>query len=421
MSKIFKIIRREYVEAVRKRTFLLSTILVPVVMVAVMFGSIFLADREPERSFYMAIIDKTGELAPRLVEVMDDTLSNGERRFVLELSWLGGGDESVVKQTLRERTEAEEIDAFIIIPQDIMEGGVAEFYSKSVGVMGFEPRFRSALGKIVIEKRLMTEGLSPDHLYEMMKGIEFKTLLVDKGMEKESGFEEQYAVTMVGVMILYMTIMIHGLSVMRSVLEEKSSRVIEIVLSSVTSMQLMVGKILGTGLVSLTQYAIWAFLGLAAIMVGPMGGETAFNLAEYVTLSDFAFMVLFFLLGFLLFGTAYAAIGAMCNSEQEANHLHTPLVMLLVGPMLVALSVVQDPNGMLARVISFIPFTAPIMMFLRVSVSNVPPVEFVLAVLGILISIGVMFWIVARIFRVGILMYGKRPNLPELIKWIRYS
>jgi ABC-2 type transport system permease protein len=421
MSKIGKIIRREYIEAVRKKTFLLSTILVPVVMIVVMVGSIFLADREPERSFYVAVIDKTGELGPRLFEVMDDTLGNGEKRFSIELSWLGGGDDRVVKQTLMERTESGELDAFIVIPQDILEEGEAEFYSKSVGVLGFEPRFRSALGKLVIEKRLMTEGLSPDHLYEMMRGIKFRTLLVEKGVEKESGFEEQYAVTMVGVTILYMTIMIHGLSVMRSVLEEKSSRVIEIVLSSVTSMQLMIGKILGTGLVSLTQYAIWAFLALIVMSAGPMGGEAAFNVAEYMSVGDFAFMVLFFLLGFLLFGTAYAAIGAMCNSEQEANHLHTPLVMLLVGPMLLAISVIQDPSGTLARVLSFVPFTAPIMMFLRVNVSDVAPAEIALSVLGIVLSIAFMFWIVARIFRVGILMYGKRPNLPELIKWIRYS
>jgi len=421
MSKIFKIIRREYVEAVRKKTFLLSTMLVPILMVAVIFVSVFLADREPERSFYVAVIDKRGDLAPRLFEVMDDTLSNGERRFSIELSSLGGGSDDVVKATLMERIETQELDAFIVIPEDILDKGSAEFYAKSVGVLAFEPRFRSALGKLVIENRLMTEGLSPDHLYEMMKGIEFKTLLVEKGMEKESGFEQEYAVTMAAVMILYMTIMIHGLAVMRSVLEEKSSRVIEIVLSSVTSMQLMVGKILGTGLVSLTQYAIWAFLAAAVMMVGPTGGDAAFDLAEYITLGEVAFMVLFFLLGFLLFGTAYAAIGAMCNSEQEANHLHTPLVMLLVVPMLLAINVIQDPSGTVARVLSFIPFDAPILMFMRISVSTVNAAEIAVSVLGIILSIAVMFWIVARIFRVGILMYGKRPNLPELIKWIRYS
>lgn len=421
MSKIQKVIRREYVEAVRKKTFILSTVLVPIFMIGVIFVSVFLADREPERSFSVGVIDETGELGRRLFEVMDDTLSNGDKRFTIELSWLGENPDDVIEATLRERIESEELDAFIVIPKDVMDTGVAEFFAKSVGVLGFEPRFRSALGKLVIERRLMAEGLSPNHLYEMMKGIEFKTLLVEKGMEKESGFEQEYAVTMAAVMILYMTIMIHGLSVMRSVLEEKSSRVIEIVLSSVTSLQLMVGKILGTGLVSLTQYAIWAFLAFAVMMVGTTGGDASFNLAEYITLSEVAFMILFFLLGFLLFGTAYAAIGAMCNSEQEANHLHTPLVMLLVVPMLLAVNVVQDPNGMLARVLSFIPFSAPILMFMRISVSHVSPVEIALSVLAIIVSIAVMFWIVARIFRVGILMYGKRPNLPELIKWIRYS
>jgi ABC-2 type transport system permease protein len=182
-----------------------------------------------------------------------------------------------------------------------------------------------------------------------------------------------------------------------------------------------VGKIIGTGLVSLTQYAIWAAVAMIIMVGGLGGGQEAFSLAEHISWGEVAYMVIFFLLGFLLFGTAYAAIGAMCNTEQEANHLHTPLVMLLVAPVLVAVNVIQDPSGTVARVLSFIPFSAPIVMFMRINVSSVSGVEIGLCILGIVVTIIVMFWIVARIFRVGILMYGKRPSLPELIRWIRYA
>ncbi len=421
MSKVSKVIRREYVEAVRRKTFLLSTTLVPVFMIGVIFVSIYLAEKEPEKSLRVAVVDETGELGARLRESMDDTLSNGRRRFSMEIVSMGGRSRDEIKGRLMERTESGELDAFLVIPGDVMEEGSAEFYAQSVGVLGFERRFESALGRVIVERRMTARGLPAERLNAMMKGVEFKTLLVEKGVEKESGFEQEYSTTMAAVMILYMTIMVHGLSIMRSVLEEKSSRVIEIVLSSVTSMQLMVGKIIGTGLVSLTQYAIWAVLAVAFTVAGSSAGGGGFNISEHITWGEVAYMALFFLLGFLLFGTAYAAIGAMCNSEQEANNLHTPLVMLLVAPVLVAINVIQDPSGLLARVFSFVPFSAPILMFMRISVSTVSPVEIGLSVLGILLSIAVMFWIVARIFRVGILMYGKRPSLPELIKWIRYA
>jgi ABC-2 type transport system permease protein len=421
VSKVSKIIRREYVEAVRRRTFLLSTLLVPLLMIGVIFVSIFFAERGPEKPLRVALVDKTGGLGEALQEAMDDTLGNGRRRFVIESVRIGGRSDEEIKNDLVRRVQANDLDAFILVPPNVMESGAVQFYAKSIGVLGLERYFENALGKVVVEKRLLMQGFPPDQLNAMMEGIHFKTLLVEKGGEKESGFEQEYATTMAAVMILYMTIMVHGLSIMRSVLEEKSSRVIEIILSSVTSMQLMVGKIIGTGLVSLTQYAIWAAVALVIMLGGLGGGQEAFNLAEHISWGEVGYMVLFFLLGFLLFGTAYAAIGAMCNTEQEANHLHTPLVMLLVAPVLVAVNVIQDPSGLVARVLSFIPFSAPIVMFMRINVSSVSGVEIGLSVLGIVVSIIVMFWIVARIFRVGILMYGKRPSLPELIRWIRYA
>lgn len=421
MQKVSKIIRREYVEAVRKRTFLLSTMLVPLLMIGVIFISVFFAERDPERPMRLAVVDGTGELGPGLREALDDTLRGGRRRFEVEVLGAMGGGATEFKDELRRRIEADELDAFIVVPEDILEAGSAEFYAKSLGVLSLERQLRNSLNRVVIERRLTAQGLPAEQLNAMMKSVSFKTLLVEKGTEKESGFEQEYATTMAAVMILYMTIMLHGLSIMRSVLEEKASRVIEIVLSSVTAMQLMVGKIIGTGLVSLTQYAIWALVALAIMLGGLGAGEAAFNLAEHISWGEVAYMVVFFLLGFLLFGTAYAAIGAMCNNEQEANNLHTPLVMLLVAPVLVAINVIQEPSGVLSRILSFVPFSAPILMFMRISVSNVSTVEIALSILGIVLSIFVMFWIVARIFRVGILMYGKRPNLPELIKWIRYA
>jgi ABC-2 type transport system permease protein len=421
MPKISKIIRREYLEAVRKKTFLLGTMAVPILMIGMIFISVYFAEKGPEKSLRVGLVDKTRELGSRLPAAMDDTLANGGRRFWFEGVGMAGRTDEEIRDRLLQRLESEELDAALVIPEDVLEGGSAEFLAKSVGVLGLDRRFRNALNQVAVEKRLFREGLQPDQMRLLMRDVRFKTLLIEKGQQKERAFEQEYAITMTAVMILYFSIMIHGLSIMRSVLEEKSSRVIEIILSSVTSLQLMVGKILGTALVSLTQYAIWGCAALVLMLIGMGGGAPAIDFGQVMTLGEAFFMVVFFLLGFLLFGTAYAAIGAMCNTEQEAGQLQTPLVMLLLTPIVIAIKVIQDPNGLLARVLSFVPFSAPILMFMRISVSSPSPWEIALSILGILISICVMFWIVARIFRVGVLMYGKRPNLPELIRWIRYA
>jgi len=421
MRKIRRIMQREYVEAVRKRTFVLSTVIVPLAMIGLIFVSIYFAEKEPDRTLHVAVYDKTSKLAPRLAEAMDDTLSGGRRRFAIEIVGSRGRSDAEVKENLRERIENETLDAFLLIPADVMSDGVAEFYARSVGVLGYEANFRRALREAVMVERLAQRGLPADLLRESMRTVPVRTLLIEKGAEKESAFEMEYAVTMAAVMILYMTIVVHGRNILTSVLEEKSSRVIEIILSSVSALELMVGKILGTAMVSLTQYAIWVVAGLAIAFSGAGAGELAVQLSERVSMGEVAYLVGFFVLGFLLFGTAYAAIGAMCNTEQEANNLQTPLIMMLVFPLIVGGAVIQDPSGLLARIFSYVPFSAPVVMFMRISVSDVSPFEIGLSVLVIVVSIAVMFWVVARIFRVGILMYGKRPSLPELVRWIRYA
>jgi len=421
MWKVGKVARREYVEAVRKRSFVVSTVIVPLAMIGLIFASVYFAEREPDRSLRVVVCDRTGVLAGRLSEALDDTLSNGRRKFAIDTVAAAGRSDAEIKRELGKKLESETLDAFLIIPADVFQRGGVEFYARSVAVLGYENVFRRALTDAVMVERLKRMGISREVLEETRKGIAVRTLLVEKGAEKESAFETEFAVTMAGVMILYMTILIHGRNILTSVLEEKSSRVIEIILSSVSSLELMVGKILGTALVSLTQYAIWAATAAVLVLGGMSGAGFAADLTEKVSAAAAGYMVLFFVLGFLLFGTAYAAIGAMCNTEQEANNLQTPLVMMLVFPLLVAGGVIQDPDGTLARVFSYIPFSSPVVMFMRIKVSEVPALEIFLSIAVILASICLMFLVVARIFRVGILMYGKRPTLPEVIRWIRYA
>jgi ABC-2 type transport system permease protein len=224
-----------------------------------------------------------------------------------------------------------------------------------------------------------------------------------------------------------MTVLFYGQIILRGVIEEKSSRVVEIMLSSLRPFQLMAGKVLGIALVGFTQYAIWALFGLGAsrygksVMVGfiseAQNFDFKFNIPPYI----FIFFVVFFILGYFLYGTVYAAIGSMVNSEKEAQNLVMPVTMLLVVPLLLMVFIMKNPESTVSVALSMIPFFAPVLMLLRVCIL-LPPIEQLAgSILILFLTILLMIWLSSKIYRVGILMYGKRPSFKEIVKWMRYG
>jgi ABC-2 type transport system permease protein len=266
--------------------------------------------------------------------------------------------------------------------------------------------------------RLDQEGLDAEQIGHLTRRVELRTLKVSKGKEMESGFGQIYRNTFIFIFILYMTILLYGVTVMRGILEEKSSRIVEILLSSLTPSQLMAGKILGVGCVGLTQYLIWIISATSLGVIGStcLGLEEMTNAISLITLLYF---LLFYLLGYFLYAALYAAIGAICTTEQEAQQIQFPLIAMLVIPLLVMPLIIRNPDGIAATTLSLIPFFSPTLMFLRINVAT-PPLSHILLSIGLLVvSILAMIMLVARIFRVGILMYGKRPSLPEVLRWLR--
>jgi ABC-2 type transport system permease protein len=246
-----------------------------------------------------------------------------------------------------------------------------------------------------------------------------KTYKLKKGEEeKESGFIQEYFSTFAMVFILYMTIIIYGVSIMRGVLQEKNSRVIEILLSSANSFQLMVGKILGLGSVGLTQYLIWSLMAIGLLLIG--SGFTALP-AGLTSISPYIFIyfILFFILGYFLFASIYAGIGAMANTDQEAQQMSAPVVFLIIIPILVISFITRNPDSTTSVILSLIPFFTPILMFARVNISA-PPLWQVWGSIGLLLlTIALFMWLSAKIYRVGMLMHGKRPTLPEIVRWLK--
>jgi len=419
MKKILQVLKREYWERVRKKSFIIITLLGPVLIGGLMLVPMFLSRVTVHEQKRIAVVDLSGEIYQPLSQKFTDKIKGGKRRFVLERIEPGLRTLQEMRKELSQQVENDKIDAYIVIAKKIFEEGKAEYLSKNVANIDEIMRFERAISQVIISHRLNQQGLDHEEINKLTKPINLKTIKIVKGQEKESGFLQDYMTTMVFVMILYMTILLYGITIARGIIEEKSNRVIEILLSSVSPFQLMVGKILGIGAVGLTQYLIWGMfaMGLSAFTASLV---TA-NITTLISGTTIIFFIIFYILGFFLFATMYAAVGAMCNSEQEMQNFQAPLVAFLIVPMLMAIFIIQNPNSTLATVLSLIPFFTPILMFMRINLITPPPLQIGLSILLTIIAILLMIKLSSKIFRVGILMYGKRPSLNEIIKWLKYS
>ncbi len=416
MNKIFALIKREYKDSVYKKSFIVMTLLTPLIMVALGVVPSLLMQLDTGKQVKLNIIDQSGFVAGPLQAALTDTLPNGQNKFLLTLL-PPGANRDEQKALIREET----INGLIIIPANVADSGKVEFYSKNVADFGLNRSIRSAIQKIVIDHRIVKSGLNPELVGSLTKSLELTTIKISKeGTESKRGFTDEYFSTFIFVLILYMSLIMYGTSIMRSIVQEKNSRIIEVLLASANPFQLMAGKIFGQGSVGITQYLIWALFGIGMIFYGgnvlPISAKY-FNFAP----SLFIYFVVFFVLGYLVYAIMYSAIGAISNSDQEAQQMSMPVILMLIVPIMMLGYLVKAPDSTLSVTLSLIPFFSPIIMFARINLSNPPLIE-VLGSIGILIvTILFLVWFVAKIYRVGILMYGKRPTLPEIVKWMRYK
>ncbi len=268
---------------------------------------------------------------------------------------------------------------------------------------------------------MAARGLPPELSRELEKRVDLKTLKVtEKGTREEKGAGLFAAI--VFMVIMYSTFLMYGFQNLRGVIEEKTNRIVEIVIASVRPTELMLGKIVGIGMVGLTQYFVWSLLamnlslpGIAGIMTTGEGGVPT------IPLSMIGYFILFFLLGYFLYASIYTAIGAPFNSDQEAQQLAMIPMAFIVGVWAFLGAVMNNPSGPVSVFASLFPLTAPLVMFLRTAISEPPGWQILAAIVILLLSTIGMAWVAGRVYRVGILMYGKKPTIPEILRWVRYS
>jgi len=424
MRKILAVVKREYLQIVRTKGFIIGTVLGPVFMSLMLVVPIVLSVITVEEQETIAVIDASGEVLPGLERKLNDVrLKDGTLRYTLEEHRLTD-DLGGLRERLNQKVLSKELSAYLFLPADIVSGGEAEFVSEHVSDFEKTQDIRRALNSVVIEKRLKGEAIDPQLVSRLIMPVPLSTHKVTtRGVEEDTG--GTFLVSYFLVLILYMTLIFYGQAVMRGVIEEKTSRVVEIVLSSMKPYQLMAGKIVGIAAVGFTQYAIWTLFGIVLATKGRALASSAFPQMDSFQIPTippyvFFYFVIYFVLGYFLYSTIFAAVGSMVNNEKEAQQLMMPVIMMLVIPLLLIMFVMRSPSSSLSVGLSLFPFFAPMLMLLRVCILMPPFTQILGSIVLLVAAILAMIWLSGKIYRVGILMYGKPPRLPEILKWLRY-
>ena len=436
MRKVWVIIKREYLVRVKTRAFIVSTLISPVLLLAlVLLPGLLVARGGGER--HIIVLDQTGNSS--LFDAVKQNLEQpardeGENRegglrgtlFQLtrqSVSTSDTIDESFITTLTKQQAERGGDNAYVVFPANILDSGEVQYYAKSTTDFSLGALQR-AISSAVVRARIIRAGLDAGKIDQYRKEVDLKKTRIGPGGElTASSGEADFLVAFVMLFFIYMSVLFYGLFVMRGVIEEKQSRIVEVVISSVKPTQMMLGKLLGIGLVGLTQIAVWALSALLLTRAGlsMFGSGVAAASAIRIPPSLLIYFVVYFVLGYLLFATLYALVGATVGSEDEAQQAQFPVTILAVIPMMVFMTVVANPSSSASIALSMVPFFAPTLMMMRIAVSSPPLWQVLLSMAIMVVSILGCVWLAAKIYRVGILMYGKRPSIAELGRWLRYS
>lgn len=424
MRKVWAVIRREFIERVRSKWFVISTILGPIFMIAISVLPSVLAMKSGTVSRIVIIDAGAGSVA----EVVRAQLARSGR-FQITIDSIDESRVSAVEDSLTALVNAEAMDGYLTLTSATIESGSAQYRARNVSSLRDMGMLESAVRQSVVMERLKRKGYDPAVVQEAQGRIDLQTQRISRrGGPGESGATTFFLGYGVGL-VLYMVILLYGINVMRSVLEEKQTRIIEVLVSSLKPFQLMMGKVIGVGAVGLFQFSIWSTVGyllnsqrariLGWFHVAP-GAAAGFSFPA-ISGELLAICIAYFLLGYLLYSSLFAVVGASCNTETEAQQAQQPVMMLLVASLIISFSALSDPMGRLAVGASLVPLSAPIIMPVRVATSDVAPSQIALSLAIMLVSSVIVVWGAARVYRIGILMYGKRPTLKELFRWARQS
>ena len=426
MHNVWLIARREYVERVRTRGFLITTVMIPLIMGALLFGSAFVSSKS-EPGTHIAVVSSDPQLALDLQSELQQQVTRPSSakhpQFTVDAMDIVPQSAQATRTILDQELDSGDLDGYLWITTAAIPAKAQSarptftFTPRSIEQNYLRSQLAAALGTVLMREQLAHRGIVADDADTMLQPVDILTAHAPHRDDRESA---EVSITILFV-LMYMVIALYGMNVARSIIEEKTSRIFEVMLATIRPEEMMAGKILGVGSVGITQVGIWltaALLLSASAIASNLGGQ---GIHVALTAAQIVYFFVYFILGYAFYSSIAAALGAMTNSEHELQQLNLFLVLPLVVCFVTLKSILTYPDSAMACVLALIPPFTPLLMYLRVSLGH-PSHWTVFASIALTsASIYAIVWVSSRIYRVGVLMYGKRPTLPELLRWLKYS
>ena len=412
MKKILVIARWEYLEKIKTKAFVISLIITPIIIILFSLLPTLLSDKEEIRTKVIGVVDPSGiYLKPLTSELAEYKIDKYQPNYIL-LNLLQPG-----KKINESKSEADEqvlknrIEGYLLFSNGGTDSMKAEYRSENIGNFKDLRIFEEKINNIRLKHELAAKGFDPAIVKLVKENIQIQQIKIEEsGKEGKQDFLVIFFSAFIFILLLMMMIIYSGQMLVRSLVEEKSNRLIEILISSCKPEELLGGKILGLSCLGLTQLLIWSMIGIALMGGAVIPPEVFENILP---------MLLYFIIGFFFYTTVFVGIGSVVTTEQEAQQMTTYLSLILILPVVVAVPAIQNPDSILVKVLSYIPFTIPSIMLLRFKIAPVPLTDILITILIMILSIFITIKIAAKIFRIGILSYGTKPGIKELIGWIK--
>jgi ABC-2 type transport system permease protein len=443
MNKMFAVLKREYLQTVRKKSFIIMTLIFPFLMAGLMIvpGFIMAKGIGEKR---IAVLDGTGKLGqafarPNEREKVDpkkeaeDALS-GRRRgpelpTQMRIEYVDFSKQNFddaakpyLQRLSRDKDASDRLEGVFAIPTAVLTDQKARFtfYSRSATDVMTQERLSRMANKSIQRLRLTENGMNPDAIDQLLADVPSNGVQLSRSGEQKKGGELNFIIAFLFGALMVLPTLIYGQDIMRGIVQEKSDRVVEVLVSSMAPIHLLSGKILGLAAVGLTQIFVWlSMLGLVGAFGAAVMATADVNIGQFVRPIVFVSFLVFYILGYLTYVCVYAIAGAACNTEREAQQFIGPIMIIMLMPWILMMPIIFNPDAPFAVAFSLAPVFGPMTMFVRLMVSE-PPLWHVLVTIVVSIAtIFVFFWLTAKIFRVGILSYGKRPTIPELWRWVK--
>ena len=442
MRKFLAVVKREYIQRVRSKMFVLMTILAPTLIAffgivpTIIFG---IRAGGPAR---IAVVDQTGRLYQHLARAVnsdapteptpdvttiknpnfDEAVQFAKRNADIELQQVdvAGRNIDVIRAELDQQIRSKEINGYVILPPDVLTRSRPQFFGANTVDLLTKRLLQQAINRAIREQRLQQANIDSETIEELSKPVELRAVKIGStGEERDSG--EGFMLVFAAGFVMYLTILLYGQVVLGAIIEEKETRIAEVLFSSVRPFTLMIGKLVGVSLVALTQLTIWGlgFLALALYGVNVLASRGFPIHIPRVPVIHILYFALFFLLGYFVYATIYAFLGSMVTTPQEGGQLAMPIILLLVVGFYLFLPVSRSPDSSFAFWVSMIPFFAPITMMVRITTQTPPFWEIALSLIIGFGTVLLLTWIASRIYRIGMLMYGKRASVGQVLRWVR--